>query len=133
MSDLVSRLLAAIEQTEEDARDASTRSAEWSVADHVAPPWGQEPPDDAILAAGKPIARMNTEYGGCLAASHVARNDPAAVLRRTAADRRTLERHSRDKGPMAFCAHEMVPWPCEDFRDLAARYGLSVEEETTGE
>lgn len=152
MSDLISRLLTAIEEAEEDARDASTWGDDWSVADHVAPPWGEDTPDDVILAAGKPVATMNTEYGGCLAASHVARNDPAAVLRRCAADKRVLERHNKPEPMDPFqvrvwrfevkCGHcswtcytdceDMVKFPCPDLVDLADRYGISVEEETAG-
>ena len=63
-------------------------------------------------------------------AEHIALHDPAAVLRRVAADRRVLERHQpcvNYDGECHACGHN-PPWPCPDFADLADRLGIDPEE-----
>lgn len=147
MSDLVSRLLAAIEETERDALAIPAEKRVW---------WGQ-PANAAVIADdGWLVVRPVSGYS----AMHVARNDPAAVLRRCAADRRRLELHAPEetycraeddedgkpvkilycprcwKGQSCDCcapARTRGHWPCEEVRLLCDTYGISVEEETTGE
>lgn len=70
-------------------------------------------------------------------AEHIAFHDPAAVLRRVAAQRRVLERHQPHIGDdgQATCEYcpadyedELTPWPCPDFADLADGLGIDLEE-----
>ncbi|MDJ0342264.1 DUF6221 family protein [Streptomyces sp. H10-C2] len=73
-------------------------------------------------------------------ARHIARHDPAAVLRRIAADRRLLELHADDYGFCAVCArateetnslghafHDSLPYPCTTARLIAEGYGWTEE------
>ena len=143
--DLAGRVLAAIEETEQIAREAATvgRADEWGVAESRAAPWGVEPRPAEILAGGKPILQFNDEYGGSLAADHIARQDPAATLIRCEADRCTVERHSRvgqadwmDMGGSQamirrYCAGCGQPMPCPDLLDRAKVYGVEVEAPAT--
>lgn len=155
MDDFVQRVLATIDVTERDARPAAWKDAHWAVAEQPAAKWGEEEPDPVVLADGKPIIRLNTEYAGHLAVDHVVRQAPAATLRRCAADRRVVERHRPvgDHGRFSDdwaddcpnpgdCAHterppvcmtcrdyagDPVPAPCPDLLDRADAYGITVE------
>lgn len=137
MDDLIARLTAAIEETEKAARDASGRGEKWFIAAQPESGWWKDPHDDEIVADGKPIIRLNEEYGGNLAADHIVRHDPFGVLRGCAADQRVLARHKRDRDwRCETCvehtydprfAFERALWPCEEIKDLAARYGLEVQ------
>lgn len=133
MTDLVEQILAAITATERDAQDASPRGARWSRAEPKLVPWGNMPDDAVIIAGGKPVIRLNEEYGGSLAADHIIRHDPDAVLRRCATDRETvarhLLRHARGLHAPRTCAwchrdDRPVSFPCPDLRDIADRYGV---------
>lgn len=159
MSDLVSRLIAAIEETERLATNCEGR--EWGHRFGPAPD-GEEPEhwvagvptSDTIAICGEDYTMARHH------AAHIAHNDPTAVLRRCAADRRRLELHApeetdwwaeddEDGGPVeilycprcwkgqscACCAPAPTRghWPCEEVRLLCDTYGLSVEEETTHE
>lgn len=64
----------------------------------------------------------------------IAANDPATVLRRCERDEKVLERHKPDGDWCATCRgvsdgypHEAtwVRWPCPDFLDLAAEFGIT--------
>lgn len=88
--DLLRLTLAAIEATEQDARDACGRKSggdQWTVAHEPPYRWGQDEKDAEVLVGGKAVIRCDYEYGGRLFADHIARHDPASVLRRCAADR----------------------------------------------
>jgi hypothetical protein len=63
-------------------------------------------------AHGRTVDFCQVEHSGFhpAIAQHVARHDPARVLREIDAKRRILARHARD------------PWPCDDLQDLAAPY-----------
>lgn len=132
MSDLVSRLLAAIEQTERLAQDATTRPGghQWGIAPVSPYKWGDDERDTEVIARGKPIVRCDYERGGYLIASHIVHHDPESVARRCAADREIVETcafwlHENDAG-IDPCARSVL-------NHLARGYGLSVEEETTHE
>lgn len=118
--DLVQLILAAIESTEQDARQATRKDHAWAI-DAQPFRWGDEQ-DTEILAGGKPIVSCNYEYGGYTTASHIVRHDPASVLRRCAADRRIVETcqfwlHENDAGTDP-CAADVL-------RDLADGYGVA--------
>lgn len=96
---LVEQVLAAIEEREEIARDASAHPGlvEMGLA-HPAPSWTAHPIRGAViggrthwvLADKGPIV---TDAVRETVAIYVAYNDPATVLRACEADRRTVERH----------------------------------------
>lgn len=132
MSDLVSRLLAAIEETERLARAAQDYVGDgpWSVG--------------RARGSGEPY--VNGEVAAVCSfieeasALHIVRNDPAAVLRRCAADRKLLARG----GPFCSCYEYGPPtnpntglsiphhYDCSSYEAaslLAEVYGISVEEE----
>lgn len=137
---LVARLLAAIKETERDARDAVHRDGDWSIAEQRAVPWGVESDPVEILDGGKPIIEFSTDYGCGLAAEHVVRQSPAATLRRCEADKRVWQRHEpfivdgRESPTLLHCTAcsegrvEAVAWPCAEIDDLADRYSLTTEE-----
>ncbi|MEU4804336.1 DUF6221 family protein [Actinosynnema sp. NPDC023587] len=154
MVDLATQVLSAIDAAERDARAAAWKDADWVIAWQPVPKPDEEIPDPVVLADGKPIIRLHTEYAGHLAVDHVVRQDPTAALRRCAADRRTVERHRPvpDHGRFSDdwadncpnpddCAHyerppvctcccdntgDPVPAPCPDLLDRADAYGITA-------
>lgn len=129
MSDLVPRLLAAIEETERNAEEA--RHMRW-------------------------VFDTNRRNGRTVMQEYFTRNDPTAVLRRCAADRKIVGIHARlgdlkDPDDLTYpeaadtcftcgpgdhySAQEnpgWYPFPCSTLRTLASGYGVSVDEETPG-
>jgi len=64
-------------------------------------------------------------YVGSTRARHKAANDPAQILRDTAAHLRVIERHRLVDGTCAWCWNgvgELLPWPCPDWLDVASSY-----------
>lgn len=133
MSDLVSRLLAAIEETEQEAKH--TEPGPWGV-------WPGDVPGEFVVHTdynGKPAPdRVATTHGLHCAeqnARWIAMNDPAAVLRRYAADKRQVQRLAE----MVELGEEYYDNPTvwdlvqDSLKDFADSYGISVEEETTHE
>lgn len=147
MTDLTSRITEALDQAERLARAATPGpwvtpgpdtigqwmiyGEEWCVAEanvveHGLPNLG--PPPDARQADAN--------------AAFIAANNPLAVLRSVAADRRVLERHApKVRGShvrlCAWCcepsdAFPEVEWPCEEIRDLADRWAVDVTNEGNG-
>jgi hypothetical protein len=61
---------------------------------------------------------------------------PTAVLRRIAADRKTLARHQPKEvvygigpvGRILACSYDPHPWPCPDITDLAEGYGWKEDQ-----
>lgn len=136
---LLSAIRAALDDTERLARNAAGQGGEYD--------WhanGDEvlTADDMVVVSGRPT-------------EHIARHDPAAVLRWVAADRRVFERHKAERGHVADrgevltclpCSgaewywdgdvwvseaiddDELLTWPCPDFVDLADRLGIDPEE-----
>lgn len=136
--DIVRQVLAAIEATEQDARDAKNdRSGVWH---HVVTPGGQNKVvDDLGYTVTGHYHDDSAPWWTC---PHIARHDPNAVLRRCAADRRRLERHRQvvdggsdsawpAPGHCAACitGDDYVPFPCPDFLDLADSYGVAPDAE----
>lgn len=136
------KLLAAITETERIARDCA--GAPW-VDDvpgmvHVDPAAVRE--NKQALGRLGYIAHTDNSPAGDVYRAHIARHDPAAVLRRCAADRRTVERHSTIRDavfstspgkpgvwlPKCFYCNKRAP--CDDLTDMMDRYGISTEEET---
>lgn len=57
--------------------------------------------------------------------AHISFNDPAQILRDTAAHLRIVERHRPVDGTCAWCWNgvgELLPWPCPDWLDVASSY-----------
>jgi hypothetical protein len=143
VTDLVSRLLESIGETERLARAANVKQddPEWrvhdvalsnprmfrvrSAQDHRPIAQVQDLGDDEDTGDLDSPPGPTAILDGRAAAAHIALHDPSSVLRRCAADRRVFERHGKPDTWCAFCDN---PWPCEDFRDLADRYGLEVTE-----
>lgn len=131
---LVADLLAAIEETERIAREATGES----VLLEADPSWTAVAYRGAIV--GGRTHAVNGEYGTMVAADlrkpkaeHIARHDPDATLRLCAAHKRIVERAARLR---ARCDLEpdnlpyQVAWATAkaDLTDLAKGYGLEVEE-----
>lgn len=116
---------------------------------HALPPfpWRVFPDDDdQVLAADDlPVAEAFALSSNQqrLVAEHIARHDPAAVLRRCAADRKILDLHRNDGGNCSTCRGEPerevlwdgtdetwswtsppVEFPCGTVRALAEAYGV---------
>lgn len=144
--DLRDKITAAIDRAEQVARRANVVQDDpnWWVSEVAASGGGLF--TVRSQRDNRPIARVQRLEGhdfdpglildGAAVAEHIALHDPAAVLRRCAADRRVLERHAphyRYNGANPECSwcwtprEEPADWPCEDYRDLADRYGIEVE------
>lgn len=63
------------------------------------------------------IVQMDTA-----AAGHIARHDPARVLREIGGGRRVLERHRADQYGCMYCERRTGPRPCPDLADLLSRW-----------
>jgi hypothetical protein len=127
-------VLAAITETERKALAVPEEKRSW-VPQHAKLSGSAVMDDDGWLLT-KPVFSSMVE--------HIARNDPAAVLRRCEADRKLLARG----GPFCSCYEygpptnpntgQSIPhhYDCSSYETaslLAGVYGISVEEETTGE
>lgn len=116
-----------------DAREALARRAVKIVGD-----WTYVPELQRILDRDYVIANTGSAYG-----QHIAANGPAAVLRRCAADRKILERHSVDPAladdrlwatACNGCGSEGDCWDpatenindCPELLDLAWAHGMSA-------
>lgn len=117
-ADLAARLLAAVEETERIA-NAATGGA-WTAYRNRGVFAGVL---DRDWVAGTDPAD----------ATHIARHDPAAVLRRCASDRKILALHEPVTGFSGqqctvcvgcWATEEGEDWPCETLRLLADGYGL---------
>ncbi len=127
-ADLHARLVAALD--EEQARAEAATPGPWL-------PDGYD-----VVAEDGWIATVG-EWREEVAANveHIAAQDPARTLARIAADRRVLERHEPvlgDEWSEYRCVEHVVgcighrelahaAYPCDEVRDLAARYGVEVE------
>ena len=151
MPDLHGWITQQIDETERLAR----RAAELCGCHPPAPAWsfrdGDEPGDGRILVVDDPHPTMrrkisrkkwNGSYDGLFMAEHIAANDPTAVLRRCAADRRVLARHRLNpnaywaeaamcegcgtEGEMGYPRTENLN-DCPELLDLAYAYGITPE------
>jgi len=136
MTDLAQRILDAIGETERIARDACGVAWTDSVTAmiHVDPAVIR----DNKLAYGHLgfVASTDRSSLGDAYRRHIARNDPDTVLRRCAADRRVLSRHTtgaislmadgRERGRLCPADHRRMP--CPDLLDLADSYGITEED-----
>ncbi|MGW3321103.1 DUF6221 family protein [Streptomyces virginiae] len=134
MPDLHDWISQQIDERESLARQASLNGADWTV----------DLPMSAIRANdGFAVATSSGTW-----AWHIAANDPAAVLRRCAADRKILARHSVDPRRADWPSEATAcngcgvygdcDWPvtdnlndCPELLDLAEGYGITAEELAT--
>lgn len=132
-----------------DAMDSAERIAHAACWDDQSDVWTARPPqasyerytvvdylDDGVVV----VTPENADADGV--GQHVALNDPAAVLRRIAADRQVLDLHApvtveyEDDSPSTLAcrtcgSHFEYPkrWPCTTLRLLAEGYGWTHEGE----
>lgn len=146
MPDLHGWITQQIDATEQAARKA----AELCGCHPPAPSWefDDEATDGRIRIIGEPHPtlkrkigrRWNGSYEGMFMAEHIVRHDPAAVLRRCAADRKILARHHLDpdvhwtpacKGCGTYGDQELPETDnlneCPELLDLAEAHGLTPE------
>lgn len=138
-SDLVKRVRAAIEETMRIARDfrhgIDGAAGPWvtgEIADHLVDHVVYRPSPDMY---DRIVHVCRTDWAGEDAlplARHIAMSaDPQALLRRCEADLRTLDRHKPELiKTRSWCKHCERLWPCVEFLDRAAAYGVPVEEAT---
>ncbi|MEU0207379.1 DUF6221 family protein [Streptomyces canus] len=149
MPDLHGWITEQIDETERLA----TRAAALCGCHPAAPSWsfrdGDEPGDGRIRIVDDPHpevkrrlsrSRMSVTYEGLFAAEHIVRHDPAAVLRRCAADRKILEVHApagsdwepygcNGCGIDSEYGYEVRHTnDCETLQALAEGYGLTEEQ-----
>lgn len=103
---------------------------EWRIEPSRSGRWAQiiacsrtniEPPEAAGRDSDQPVALVQTGRNEHLL---IAMHDPAAVLRRCAADRKTLELHRAEPGQHPdFCGYDKHELPCPGLRLLAEGYG----------
>lgn len=160
MDDLTTRLLAAIGETERLANRAALVVQEaLRVGPEAAPHWRYDDVNGAVVLApsrelfapprGEPVA--TAPAGGYLndMGEHIALHDPAAVLRRCAADRGIVAQHkpapSYDDDPpycgvcvepgyigIEYCCDwPRVQWPCPTLRYVAEGYGITDAQEAS--
>ncbi|MGW9031491.1 DUF6221 family protein [Streptomyces sp. NPDC055722] len=119
------------------AMDAAQRDAEAATPG----PWepeGDDPTDDMVHTVhdgkhgdlvGKTVAHVRGGNATAANMRHIARHDPAAVLRRITADRKLLDLHQNVNGKCWECGqgYELTDWgpdfPCTTVRLLAEGYG----------
>jgi hypothetical protein len=133
VDDLSSLLLAAIEETERLARGVTGSIAPWEVDEE----------DGQFGVLDQDMEPQCWPRSGARA-MHIAHNDPASVLRRSAADRRLLELHKQvpTERPGAtgetgcdLCrweaswGMEVQPGVCETVLTLAEGYGITDHQE----
>lgn len=120
------RMVVWLRETLDAAEGAATKAAALCGCHPPAPHWsfrdGDGPTDGRILVVDEPHPglkrkigrRWNGSYEGLAMAEHIVRHDPAAVLRRIAADRKILEAHpytTRVINPL--CGQESAGFGCE--------------------
>lgn len=117
-SGLVAFLTARLDEDEETAREATAQTSEY---------W--QPYFKQVIAPGSRYETEAAEANSSEAASHIARHDPARILREITAKRAVLDRHQPgehwDGTPICrWCSpgEARLSWPCNDVRDLAAIY-----------
>lgn len=74
-----------------------------------------------VFVTDLPTSRIATTNTSAQA-RHMARHDPARVLREVDAGRRTLERHRPDRYGCQYCERFPGPGPCPDLADLLDRW-----------
>ena len=135
---LAARLLPAIEQAERAARDAQAESpTPWIRGNIYSVPHEDTPGESQIYDAHRNVVIHDEGVPGPAVAAFIVDQQPSMTLRRCAADRRTVERHSEaavrqfDGFHYRFwcrsCHNEM---PCPDLLDRAAAYNITTEETT---
>lgn len=138
MPDLHDWITQQIDHTETAARKAAALCGCHPPSPHWT--FGDETTDGRILVVNDPHPgvkrkigrRWNGSYEGLFMAEHVVRHDPAAVLRRCAADRKILEVHEPIGGACGFDRED--GYYVEDINDcptllaLAEGYGLTEEQ-----
>lgn len=133
------RMVVWLREAMDAAEEAAQKAAELCGCHPPAPHWsfrdGDGPTDGRILVVGDPHPtlkrkigrRWNGSYEGVAMAEHVVRHDPAAVLRRIAADRKTLDDCDDVLHDFVFGAFRKL---AEDtVRNLAEGYGWTEEEQ----
>lgn len=141
MTDLLTAIEAAIDKDVEAALHAQHP---WEMGD---PEQLRQLPDRGIrwhsnyervheIHGGQTPILTTVERANYAAAYHIARHDPARVLRQARAHRLILAEHQlltassdlfRDgSGGLGDCACCRYPWPCDTVRHLADGYGIEV-------
>lgn len=141
MTDLHTRLVAAVH-----ARAAVARAATpgpWFVdnpnqGSEYFPFWTVRNDEFVTPSGDEDAPALDFQlHTGCAAdAELVAANGPDVVLRQCEADLRRLERHapyrhypSQETPDCAYCytsQTDNMAWPCDDYLDIAAAYGVEV-------
>lgn len=98
MSDLVAFLRARLDEDEQAAHEAATEGGHWSqqaigVGRRRLIHYVGASPDPHVVRSDSEVARGNHAQ----IARHIARHDPARVLREVEADRRIIERYEQMK------------------------------------
>jgi len=126
--DLVRQILAAIEETEQMATMVPEDRREWRT--------GELGYEGYVVMDGKGDRVVFSEQLGV--DHHIARHDPASVLRRCAADRKLVELHrqSSELGWLCeLCGGEGqnidCTYPCDTLRLVADGYGITPESEAS--
>lgn len=147
--DLVPRLLAAIVETEAFAETAGEPDDNWEYRRGA-----------SVTPAPKDRSRTVIKFDGGISwhpgtdqvifafweedLEHIVRHSPSAVLRRCAADRRVVERHTEFHAAVLPAAPGAEPqterwctqcrssrWPCPELVDRAEAYGITAHEGAT--
>lgn len=128
VSDLVSRLLTAIDETERLANAATP--GPWRVDDerYAEAIYGGEV---GCVVGGGRWAGESSVFDSTEDALHIVHNDPAAVLRRCQADRELIALHPQDAELGWLCQlcggegqNIDCTYPCDTLRLLAGSYGV---------
>jgi hypothetical protein len=127
--DLAARVLAAIDETERTAQAAvGSLTGSWSV-EPFEPSRPEAVPASAWVDDGdEGIATVN----GSFRAEHIAHNDPAAVLRRCAADRKIVHRYQKlaSLPNKSYAQSSALDAYRSVLYSLAEGYGITTEETT---
>ena len=117
-----------------EAMDAAGQLAEAAARETTSADWEYQDHDNRLVATIPPrFTVADVDYLDPAPGKFMAANDPAAVLRRIAADRKTLDLHQNVAGKCDECGrgYELSDWgpdfPCATVRLLAEGYGWTEE------
>ncbi|MET8648383.1 DUF6221 family protein [Nocardia aurea] len=151
-AEVLARLTAVLDEDERIALGGGERSPNWWTSKNFGGVGGgrvvHPDPDDPEWITSRHTIVYGEGYPLEPEAEHIARFDPARVLRQVARDRKVLARHQPyeldpsiipfggigSRGPFCIgCGHRgngvgPLPWPCVEIRELIEVYGEKTAE-----
>lgn len=136
MTDLVERVLAVIGETEQYAKDTMSTNGRASIlgGDWLPAQWVYE---DGRIRTAERRGVLVVAATWAREGAHISHNDPAAILRRCAADRKIVDLYRIGLNALSVAQGTILAGACKvrlgayekAVRALADGYGITVEEQ----